>query len=189
MESCDRLLEISYYEGDMEKRKSEISQGSPEPTKVSFQCVDAIEISLHIEKEGLFFYESAGKKIQNPEVRDMFSSLADEEREHIQTLQEKAKFLQPAIASRNRSKEHVQRFVGEELKGRIFPDLKDPAMQNIESDKQALDLGIEAEKRSIEVLQSLLEKERKLDVKVIFLHLLVEEKRHLSLLEELKMRL
>jgi rubrerythrin len=173
----------------MEKRKSGDLQEKLDPVKASFQCMDAIEISLHIEKEGLFFYESAGKRVENPKVRDMFSSLADEEREHIQTLQEKAKFLQPAIASRTRSKEHLQRFVGEELKGKIFPDFKDPAAQNIQSDKQALDLGIESEKKSIEVLQGLLEKEKKLDVKAIFSHLLVEEKKHLSLLENLKKEL
>jgi rubrerythrin len=62
-------------------------------------------------------------------------------------------------------------------------------VQNIQSDKQALELGIESEKRSIEVLQELLGKEKKLDVKVIFSHLLVEEKKHLSLLEDLKKQL
>jgi len=41
----------------MEKKQSEIAQGKAHPTKASFQCMDAIEISLHIEKEGLFFYE------------------------------------------------------------------------------------------------------------------------------------
>ena len=75
----------------MEKRKSEISKVKTDAVRTSFQCVDAIEISLCIEKEGLLFYESAGKKVQDPQVRDMFSRLAGEEREHIQTLQEKAR--------------------------------------------------------------------------------------------------
>ena len=169
--------------------KSEISTGKTDAIKVSFQCVDAIEISLCIEKEGLLFYESAGKRIQDPLVRDMFSRLADEEREHIQTLQEKARFLQPAIANRHRPKERLQHFIGEELKGKIFPAGEDLSSQNIHSDKQALELGIESEKRSIEMLQGLLEKERKLDVKAIFSHLLVEEKKHLSLLQDLKKQL
>jgi rubrerythrin len=39
------------------------------------------------------------------------------------------------------------------------------------------------------MLQGLLEKERKLDVKAIFSHLLVEEKKHLSLLQDLKKQL
>ena len=169
-----------------------MEKGNPEGEQMrraSFQCVDAIEISLFVEKEGLFFYESVGKKIKDPQVRQMFSRLADEEREHIQTLQEKSRYLQPAIASQNRHNEHLSRFISEELKGKIFPPLKDSALQNINDDKQALDLGIESEKKSIEILQSLLEKEKKLDVKAIFSHLLVEEKRHLLMLKDMKMKL
>ena len=169
-----------------------MEKGSPEGEQMrraSFQCVDAIEISLFVEKEGLFFYESVGKKIKDPQVRQMFSRLADEEREHIGTLQEKSRYLQPAIASQNRHNEHLARFISEELKGKIFPPLKDSALQNINDDKQALDLGIESEKKSIEILQSLLEKEKKLDVKAIFSHLLVEEKRHLLMLKDMKMKL
>ncbi|MBC8287510.1 MAG: ferritin family protein [Nitrospinae bacterium] len=169
----------------MEKGKP----GNEDPSRASFQCADAIEISLFIEKEGLFFYESAGKKIQNPQVREMFSRLADEEREHIQTLQEKSRYLQPAIAGQNRPKEHLSRFIVEELKGKIFPALTASAAQEIHNDMQALELGIESEKRSIEILQSLLEKEKKLDVKAIFSHLLVEEKKHLLMLQDLKMKL
>lgn len=173
----------------MEKSKSENLKDRGAPAKASFQCMDAVEISLCIEKEGLFFYESAGKKVQDPQIREMFSRLAGEEREHIQTLQEKARFLQPAIASRGRPKEHLQQLLSEDIKGKIFPDLKDPAMLEIASDQQALELGIESEKRSIVMLHGLLEKERKLDVKAIFSHLLVEEKKHLSLLEDLKEKL
>ncbi|MDA8560657.1 ferritin family protein [Nitrospinae bacterium] len=155
--------------------------------KASFQCIDAIEISLFIEKEGLLFYESAGKKVQNTQVREMFSRLADEERDHIQSLQEKTRYLQPAIAGRNRPKENLVRFIGEELKGKVFPTMN--VLLDIDSDKQALELGIESEKRSIEMLQSLLDKENKLDVKAIFSHLLVEEKKHLLMLQNLKTKL
>ena len=154
--------------------------------RTSFQCMDAIEISLFIEKEGLFFYESVGKKIQDPQIQQMFLRLAGEEREHIQTLQEKAQFLQPAITYRSKLKDNLRRFLDDELKGKIFPLLKDFSEKKIQSDKQALELGIESEKRSIDVLQSLLEEEKKLDVKTIFSHLLAEEKRHLSLLSDLK---
>jgi rubrerythrin len=169
-----------------------MEKGNPEGEQMrraSFQCVDAIEISLFVEKEGLFFYESVGKKIKDPQARQMFSRLADEEREHIGTLQEKSRYLQPAIASQNRHNEHLVRFISEELKGKIFPPLKGSALQNINDDKQALDLGIESEKKSIEMLQSLLEKEKKLDVKAIFSHLLVEEKKHLLMLKDMKMKL
>ena len=167
----------------MEKEKTEREGLS----RASFQCVDAIEISLFIEKEGLFFYESVGKKIQNSQVREMFSRLADEERDHIKALHEKTRFLQPAIAGRSRAKGVFPRFISEDLKGKIFPAMN--ALLDIDSDQQALELGIESEKRSIEMLQSLLDKEKKLDVKAIFSHLLVEEKKHLLMLQDLKTKL
>ena len=169
----------------MEKSNPE----SEQMIRASFQCVDAIEISLFVEKEGLFFYESLGKKTKDPRVRQMFSHLADEEREHIQTLQEKSRYLQPAIAGQKRNNANLSRFINEELKGKIFPPLTGSAAQNINDDKQALDLGIESEKRSIEMLQSLLGKEKKLDVKAIFSHLLAEEKKHLLMLQGLKVKL
>ena len=64
----------------------------------SFQCIDAIEISLFIEKEGLGFYEKAAKNVSDLRVKGMFLRLAEEEREHIQTLQNKLQFLKPAIS-------------------------------------------------------------------------------------------
>ena len=43
--------------------------------------------------------------------------------------------------------------------------------------------------RSIEVLSQLIAREEKMDVRMIFNHLLVEEKKHLSALEEIKKEL
>ena len=54
------------------------------------------------------------------------------------------------------------------------------------SDFEALGIGIDAEMRSIEVLGQLIASEEKLDVRMIFNHLLAEEKKHLAALEEVK---
>ena len=56
----------------------------------------------------------------------------------------------------------------------------------VTSDLEALNVGIEAEKRSIEVLNQLIAQEKKMDVRMIFNHLLAEERKHLVALEELK---
>ena len=165
--------------------KESKSESMPGKKTVSFQCVDAIEISLFIEKEGLGFYEKAAKNVSNPRVKDMFTRLAEEERDHIQTLQTKVRFLQPAISGKGKSRTHLDLFVSNELKGKIFPASETKAVQNFKSDfksdMEALEFGIESERRSIEVLSSLLENEKKLDVKAIFSHLMVEEKKHLAL--------
>lgn len=155
----------------------------------SFQCVDAIEISLFIEKEGLGFYEKAAKNVSDPRVKDMFLRLAEEERDHIQTLQTKVQFLQPAITGKGKTRRRVDSFVSEEIKGKIFPVSETKMVQKFKNDVEALDYGIESEKRSIDILSQLLENEKKLDVKAIFSHLMVEEKKHLALLEDLKKKI
>jgi rubrerythrin len=169
--------------------KESKSESIPDKQTVSFQCLDAIEISLYIEKEGLSFYEKAAKNVSDPRVKNMFTLLAEEEREHIQTLQTKVRFLQPVISGKGKTRKHLDFFVSNELKGKIFSVIETKAVQKFKSDMEALEFGIEAEKRSIEILSSLLENEKKLDVKAIFSHLMVEEKRHLALLKDLKKKI
>jgi len=165
------------------KLESEFSKDS---SRMSFQCIDAIEISLFIEKEGLGFYEKAAKNVSDPRVRDIFLRLAEEEREHIQVLQTKVKFLKPAISVKGKAKSKVDSFIRDKLKGKIFPVSENNLVKKFTSTEEALSYGIESEKRSIEVLNSLLSNEKKLDVKTIFAHLVTEEKKHLALLEDLK---
>ena len=153
---------------------------------ISIQCVDAIEISLTIEREGLAFYEKAAKNVLDARVKNIFLLLAEEERKHIQTLQTKAQFLQPAISSKNKTVSRLNSFVSEQIKGKIFPTIELKAVNKFKNDAEALDYGIEAEQRSIETLARLMENEKKLDVKAVFSHLMVEEKKHLALLEDLK---
>jgi rubrerythrin len=183
----DRLLaSFNFGESVTKESKSELI---PDKQTVSFQCVDAIEISLFIEKEGLGFYEKAAKNVSDPRVKDMFTRLAEEEREHIQTLQTKVRFLQPAISGKGKKRRHLDLFVSNELKGKVFPVFETKAVQKFKNDMDALEFGIESEKRSIEILSSLLENEKKLDVKAIFSHLMVEEKKHLALLKDLKKKI
>jgi len=171
------------------KESPKESELDKESIGMSFQCIDAIEISLFIEKEGLGFYEKAAKNVSDPRVKDMFLRLAEEERDHIQTLQTKVQFLQPAISGKGKARKRVDSFVGEEIKGKIFPASESKTVQKFKSDVEALDYGIESEKRSIDILNRLLEIEKKLDVKAIFAHLMVEEKKHLALLEDLKKKI
>ena len=153
---------------------------------MSLQCIDAIEISLFIEQEGLAFYEKAARNVLDSKVKHMFLRLAEEERIHIQTLQTKIQFLQPAISGKEKTQRRVDSIVREQIQGKIFPTFELKAVNKFKNDVEALDYGIESEKRSIETLARLLENEKKLDVKAVFLHLMVEEKKHLALLKDLK---
>ena len=162
------------------------SEFDKDSRNISLQCVDAIEISLFIEQEGLAFYEKAAKNVLDSRVKDVFLRLAEEEREHIRTLQNKIQFLQPAISGKGKTRRRVDSFISEQIKGKIFPTFELKAVNKFKNDAEALDYGIEAEQRSIETLARLMENEKKLDVKAVFSHLMVEEKKHLALLKDLK---
>ncbi len=155
---------------------------------INFQCIDAIKVSLWIEKEGLGFYEKAAKHIKNPKVKSTFLRLAEEEKQHIQTLQEKARHLQPVLSRKSSGKNQVDVFISKNLKGKVFPSLKETSgdFSEMKDDLEALDFGISSEQRSIDLLSGLLQGEKKIDVRAIFLHLVVEEKKHLQALQELK---
>ena len=111
--------------------KESKSESMPGKKTVSFQCVDAIEISLFIEKEGLGFYEKAAKNVSDPKIKDMFTRLAEEEREHIQTLQTKVRFLQPAISGKGKMRMNLNLFVSNELKGKFFRYLQQKWCKNL----------------------------------------------------------
>jgi hypothetical protein len=38
----------------------------------SFQCIDALEVSLSIEKQGFIYYDKAAKSAVDPRVRAIF---------------------------------------------------------------------------------------------------------------------
>ena len=62
----DLLASFNFGESMNKESKSE---SILDKQTVSFQCVDAIEISLFIEKEGLGFYEKAAKNVSDPESK------------------------------------------------------------------------------------------------------------------------
>ena len=96
-------------------------------------------------------------------------------------------FLQPAISgSKEKSGCNSTYLSANELKGKFFPVSDTKMMQKFKSDMDALKYGIKSEKSSTEFLSSLLEKEKKLDVKAVFSHLMVRGKKHLALLKDLK---
>jgi rubrerythrin len=104
---------------------------------------------LFIEKEALGFYEKAAKNVSDPRVKDMFTRLAEEEREHFETLQTRVRFLQPAISGKEKTRRHLELFVSNELKGKVVRVSETKAVQKFKSGMDALKFGIESEKCSI----------------------------------------
>ena len=97
--------------------------------------------------------------------------------------------MKPALFKFKNKKIPINAFINKEIKGKIFPTYENNIVEEFKTDLQALQYGIDSEKRSVQVLSHLLANENKLDVKTIFAHLVAEEKKHLLLLENLKANL
>lgn len=168
-----------------------MSPSNNPPLSINFQCYDAMEVCMAIEREGISFYEQASKKVTDPKVRDIFRRLAREEKEHSKLLQDKSKYLRPALSKHSPFNEEVRQFIQSEVRGKVFPlkEGRNPDLPAIATDVQAVEVGIESERRSIQILEQLLEAERKIDVRAIFCHLMAEERKHLEALEQLKSEL
>jgi len=154
----------------------------------SLQCADAIEISLYIERKGIKFYERALESASAPRVKEIFTRLAQEEQDHKLSLQTKSQFLQPALRGKGIAKKpldpEIESFVNEQIfKEGFFEAI---GGGKIENDRQAIEIGIESEKQSIKIFKKLLELEKKMEVRAVFVHLLAEETRHLEILQAAK---
>jgi rubrerythrin len=129
----------------------------------SFQCIDALELSLNIEKQGFLYYDNVVKSAVDPRVRDIFKRLADDEKEHMQSLQSKARFLQPALKSKTSRRENkVESFIKNKILGKVFPTPAECQSKAciIKTDLEALNIGVGFEKKSIEILSQLVAGEK-----------------------------
>jgi rubrerythrin len=153
--------------------KKSKSESTPSKQTVLFQSTDAIEISLFIEKKALGFYEKAANNVSDPRVKDMFTRLAEEEREHIQTLQTKVRFLQPAISGKEKRAGTSNYLSAMSSREKLSQYLKQKWCKNLKVLWMLSNLESSQKNALIETLSSLLENKKKLDVKAIFSHLMV----------------
>ena len=65
----------------------------------SMSIVQAFEVGVAAEKKAYDFYDMALPGITNPEVRELFTELRDEETEHVEMLQEAMAKLPPSASA------------------------------------------------------------------------------------------
>ncbi|CCQ91932.1 putative Rubrerythrin-like protein [Nitrospina gracilis 3/211] len=159
-----------------------------EDLRTTLQCSDAVQICMAMEREGIAYYERAARNVNDDRVRQVLEHLADQEKDHARTLQEKSRFLQPAVQRRTPEKPEVQRFIRQQILGKVFPETRRDRPQSW-TDAEALEIGIQSEKNSIQILEGLIEQVTKIDVRTVFSHLVVEEKKHLEQLQALRAQL
>ena len=139
---------------------------------------DALRIAIATERSGLEFYTRAARLTKDSRGRSVFQNLAEEEKHHLSTLEERYKELlvrDPQLESRP-----TFLFFKGAANG-LFAEGAERLAQGV-NDQQALLIGIRCERGSHRFFKKYGERFEDSEGKQIFLEFADEEREHLALL-------
>ena len=147
---------------------------------------EVIRAAMEVEKNGHKFYSIMAEKAQSELAREIFSWLAQDEVQHLKTLEALVpKYVEGAFwENEDEFLPYLQRFRDKE----IFPSSAclDAALQEDDPDIKTLDLAIEAEERFAEYFHMAAKQARSTEGREAFHWLAKEEDRHAAILQERK---
>ncbi len=147
---------------------------------------EVIRAAMEVEKNGHRFYSTMAEKAQSELAREIFSWLAQDEVQHLKTLEALVPKYQDGAFWENEDEflPYLQRFKDKE----IFPSSErlEAALQEEDPDIRALDLAIEAEEKFAEYFHMAARQAKTAEGREAFHWLAKEEDRHAAVLSERK---
>ncbi len=156
---------------------------------IAFSPVELYNVAIAVERRGAAFYDTLARSSQNDMVRQSFLALAAMEHQHIQTFQ-KLLAAAPKTFSEGADSEEYQGYFKALVDSAVFNDdlATSELVTKVDSDKEAVEIGIGAEKDSIlfyEQLKDIAAGDAAESVGKI----ISEEKEHLRKLAEIRAKL
>jgi len=139
---------------------------------------DALRIAIATERSGFEFYNRAARVARDARGRTVFQKLADEEREHLATLEQR---YQRLLAQDPRLESRPTFLFFKGAANGLFAAGAEQVARGVD-DKQALMLGIRCERASHRFFKRYGERFEDSEGKQIFLEFASEERGHLELL-------
>ena len=148
---------------------------------------EALKVAMNTEEEGLRFYEGMARKVESEDARRLFTDLADSEKEHFRTFSGLHDKISGDSSPVSWTLDEDQR---QYLRGLVdtgvFSGL--PAMRGAGNggltEREALAIGIQAEKDSILFYREAAEVSHNASGRKAFALVVEEEKKHLADLSE-----
>ena len=158
-------------------RGEQASVTPTEPTEAVF-ARDALRIAIATERSGLEFYTRAAKLAKDTRGRRVFARLAEEEKEHLGTLE--ARYREMLAENPQLEQQPTFLFFKGAANGLFAAGTE--ALKKGGDDRQALRLGIRCERGSHKFFKRYGERFEESEGKRIFLEFAEEERTHLDLL-------
>jgi len=159
-------------------RSGRPATGSPGASTESIFARDALRIAIATERSGLEFYSRAARITQDQRGRSIFQKLAEEEKEHLGTLE--ARYAQ-LLAADPQLESHPTFLFFKGAANGLFAEGADRLTKGV-NDQQALMIGIRCERGSHRFFKKYGERFEDSEGKQIFMEFAEEERAHLELL-------
>lgn len=154
-----------------------------------FSGFEVIRAAMEVEKNGHQFYAAMAQKAQNALAREVFSWLAQDEVQHLKTLENLVPKYEKGAFWDN--EEFFLPYLRRFSESTLFPtpERLQEILQKPEMDLTALDLAIEAEERFAEYFSKAAAHARTPDGREAFTWLAGEETRHADILKARKKKI
>ena len=143
----------------------------------NFNDAEVLRIAVNMEEEGLAFYSSLAKNVKNAKVKEIFSILANEEKNHLNNFQKVYNEITASRDSEQGCEDYtVDEYIRHLVETGVFTQKGEVKRltTEIKTDIDALRIGIQAEKNT-----------KNKEGQKAFEFLVNEEKKHLKMLADL----
>ncbi len=149
-----------------------------------FDALKVLEIAKGVERKGHAFYKEAAESVSDQNVKSLLFTLADDEVNHLRTIEEIRKGLENAFPDLPHQAHVVN--LTTRFADLLFPEAPSGIRSGTSklTEMQALERGIQLEKESIELYESAAEKEVNPGASNAFRRLLMQERMHLFILNQ-----
>lgn len=156
----------------------------------NFSILEAVEIAVGIEEEGIRFYTLAAEKVDDPEVKKLFGILKEKEHDHIKTFRN----LYADLAEKKGDQDAELYIFDPEIAANfrgyaetaVFPvaGAARSVLRECETPEDVLRLAMQAEKDSILYYHELLHHAPWPEAEELVKDIIAEEHRHFAILRK-----
>lgn len=154
----------------------------------NFSILEAVELAVGIEEEGIRFYTLAALKVEDPEMKKLFESLKEMEHDHIKTFRGLYVDLEEKKGDPNAELYLFDPEIAANFRGYVetavfpVPGAAASILRECEGPEDILRLGMQAEKDSIFYYHELLHHAPWPEAEELVKKIIAEEHKHFAIL-------
>lgn len=158
---------------------------------IQFNSLEIFKMAMDIEKQGRDFYQRCVEVNSEAQVKEIFSKLRDDEEDHYQLFKEMLDQFEEdkSISQDYLYNEEVSGYLRSLVDAKVFPETQEATDELASDVEEAINIGIKAEKNSLLLYLELVNVEEDKQTIEALEKLILEEKKHLTQLKDLKSQL